>query len=378
MECDFLIVGAGIAGASAGYELAARGRVILLERESQPGYHSTGRSAAMYIESYGNAPVRAITAASRAFLEHPPAGFAGSPLLSPRGVLYLARKDQMAKLEREYAELKKDAPGLRRLTKREALALFPLIHIDYVEAALFDADAMDLDVHAVHQGFLKGLKARGGQVVTSAELTAAERKGGLWHVRTPAGDFSAPVLINAAGAWADVLAARIGAKPIAIVPKRRTAFIFDPPQGAKIEGWPVAADVDEQFYLKPEAGKFLGSPADETPVEPQDIQPEELDIAIAADRIEKAITFKIARIARRWAGLRSFVADKTLVAGFAADAEGFFWLAGQGGYGIQTSPAMGRIAAALATGGPLPADVATRGVTEVQLAPARCQTAASH
>ncbi len=371
MECDFLIVGAGIAGASAGYELAARGRVILLERESQPGYHSTGRSAAMYIESYGNAPVRAITAASRAFLEHPPAGFADSPLLSPRGVLYLARKDQMAKLEREYAELKKDAPGLRRLAKKEALALFPLIHFDYVEAALFDADAMDMDVHAVHQGFLKGLKARGGQVVTSAELTAAERKGGLWHVRTPAGDFSAPVLINAAGAWADVLAARIGAKPIAIVPKRRTAFIFDPPQDAKIQDWPVAADVDEQFYFKPEAGKFLGSPADETPVEPQDIQPEELDIAIAADRIEKAITFKISRIQRRWAGLRSFVKDKTPVVGFAPDAEGFFWCAGQGGYGIQTSPTMGRIAAALAQGKPLPADVAARGVTEAQLAPGR-------
>ena len=376
MECDFLIVGAGIAGASVGYELAAHGKVIVLERESQPGYHSTGRSAAMYIESYGNAPVRAITAASRAFFEHPPAGFAQAPLLKARGVLYLARKDQLAKLEHEYAELKQEAPGLKLLTKKEALALFPLVNPDYVEAAFLDGDAMDMDVHAIHQGFLKGLRARGGRLASSAEVTAAERRGSVWRVRTPAGEFSAPVLINAAGAWADVFAARAGVKPIGLVPKRRTAFIFDPPAGVKVNGWPLAADVAEQFYLKPEAGKFLGSPADETPVEPQDVQPEELDVALAADRIERAISFKIARIERRWAGLRSFVKDKTPVVGFAADAEGFFWLAGQGGYGIQTSATMARIAAALARGGPLPSDVAARGVRAAQLAPQRCQTAA--
>ena len=377
MECDFLIVGAGIAGASVGYELAAHGKVIVLERESQPGYHSTGRSAAMYIESYGNAPVRAITAAGRSFFEHPPAGFAEVPLLKPRGVLYLARKDQRARLEHEYAELEKEAPGLKLLTKQEALALFPLLNPDYVEAAFLDGDAMDMDVHAIHQGFLKGLRARGGRVATSAEVTAAECSGSAWQVRTPAGDFSAPVLINAAGAWADELAARARVKPIGLVPKRRTAFIFDPPAGAKVDPWPLAADVEEQFYLKPEAGKLLGSPADETPVEPQDVQPEELDVALAADRIERAVSFKIARIERRWAGLRSFVKDKTPVVGFAADAEGFFWLAGQGGYGIQTSATMARIAAALARGLPLPPDVAARGVREAQLAPQRCQTTES-
>lgn len=371
MDCDFLIVGAGIAGASAGYELAGRGRVVVLERESQPGYHSTGRSAAMYIESYGNAPVRAITAASRAFFERPPAGFAEFPLLAPRGVLYLARTDQAASLERQYAELKKDAPGLRRLARKEALELFPLLDPAYVDAALFDADAMDMDVHAIHQGFLKGLGTRGGRVVVSAELMAARRARGRWHVETPAGTFEAPVLIDAAGAWADVLAERVGAKPVGLVPKRRTAFIFDGPDGAKADAWPVAGDIDERFYFKPEAGKFLGSPADETPVPPQDVQPEELDIATAADRIERTVTFKIARIRRRWAGLRSFVADKTPVVGFDPELEGFFWLAGQGGYGIQTSPAMGRIAAALAAGEALPADLAARGLTAAQLAPAR-------
>jgi D-arginine dehydrogenase len=373
VDCDFLIVGAGIAGASAGYELAGRGKVIVLERESQPGYHSTGRSAAMYIESYGNAPVRAITSAGRGFFEKPPAGFSDTPLLSPRAILYLARADQRAALAHEYAELSKDVAGLRRLAKREALGLFPLLNPDYVDEALLDPDAMDIDVNALHQGFLKGLRARGGRVVTSAEVQEVVRKGDRWHVASPAGSFAAPVLINAAGAWADALAALADVQPIGLVPKRRTAFIFDGPEGTKADSWPLAIDIEERFYFKPEAGKFLGSPADETPVEPQDIQPEELDLAIAADRIERAITFKIARIGRRWAGLRSFVKDKTLVAGFAPDAEGFFWLAGQGGYGVMTSPAMGRIAAALATENPLPSDVAARGVTEAQLAPARCQ-----
>ncbi len=371
MECDFLIVGAGMAGASAGYELAGRGRVILLERENQPGYHSTGRSAAMFIESYGNAPVRAITAASRAFLERPPAGFSASPLLSPRGVLYIARPDQRAALERSYAELSKDAPGLERVGRKGALARFPLLAPDYVADAFLDADAMDMDVHAIHQGFLKGLRARGGRVVTAAEVTAARHERRAWQVETPAGRFAASVLINAAGAWADELAKLAGARPVGLVPKRRTAFIFDPPDGAQVDRWPVVADIAEQFYFKPEAGKLLGSPADETPVAPQDVQPEELDLAIAADRIQASVTFRIARILRRWAGLRSFVKDKTPVVGFAPEAPGFFWLAGQGGYGIQTAPAMGRIAAALAAGEGLPADIAACGVEAAQLAPAR-------
>jgi len=374
MDCDFLIVGAGMAGASAGYELAARGRVILLEREDQPGYHSTGRSAAMFIESYGNAPARAITAASRAFLENPPAGFSDSPLLSPRGALYIARPDQRDALAHSYTELSKDAPGLERVGREGALARFPLLDPDYVADAFLDADAMDMDVHAIHQGFLKGLRAKGGRVVTSAEVTAARYARRVWQVETPAGRFAAPVLINAAGAWADALARLAGARPVGLVPKRRTAFIFDPPDGARVDRWPLVADVAEEFYFKPEAGKLLGSPADETPVEPQDVQPEELDLAIAADRIQASITFPIARILRRWAGLRSFVKDKTPVVGFAPEAPGFFWLAGQGGYGIQTAPAMGRIAASLAAGEGLPADIAAHGVEAAQLAPARLAT----
>ena len=371
MDCDFLIIGAGMAAASAGYELAPRGRVILLEREAQPGYHSTGRSAAMFIESYGNAPVRAITAASRAFFEHPHAGFSTSPLLSPRGVLYVARPDQREALERSYAELSKDAPALERVGRAGALARFPLLNPEYVADAFLDADAMDMDVHAIHQGFLKGLRARGGRVVTSADVAAARREGRGWRVETPAGPFSAPVIINAAGAWADELARLAGARPVGLVPKRRTAFIFDPPDGARVDRWPLVADVAEQFYFKPEAGRLLGSPADETPVSPQDVQPEELDLAIAADRIQASVTFRISRILRRWAGLRSFVKDKTPVVGFAPEAPGFFWLAGQGGYGIQTAPAMGRIAAALAAGEGLPADIAARGLEAAQLAPTR-------
>lgn len=370
-HCDFLVIGAGMAGASAAYELSSRGRVIVLERESQPGYHTTGRSAALFIESYGNAAVRAITMGGRSFYDAPPDGFAEAPLLSRRGVLYLARADQQASLEKNFAELSKDVVGLKRLSTKEAIELFPLLNPEYAVGALLDSDAMDMDVHAIHQGYLKGMRQRGGELVTSAEVRAAKRVGGQWQVETPAGVFSAPVLINAAGAWCDEVARLVGARTIGLVPKRRTAFIFDGPPGAKPDSWPLAGDIDEQFYFKPEAGKFFGSPADETPVPPQDVQPEEIDVAIAIERIQASITFEIKRVVRRWAGLRSFVKDKTPVVGYAPDVEGFFWLAGQGGYGIQTAPGMGRIAAALAAREPLPSEFTKRGLKASDLAPER-------
>jgi D-arginine dehydrogenase len=227
-----------------------------------------------------------------------------------------------------------------------------------------------MDVHAIHQGYLRGFRAAGGRLVCDAEVTALGRDGAGWRVETRAGVFTAEVVIDAAGAWADVLARLAGVKPIGLVPKRRTAMTIEQP-GGDFRRWPAVIDVDEQFYWKPDAGQLLLSPADETPIEPQDVQPDELDVAICVDRVERASTLAIKRIARKWAGLRSFVKDKTLVAGFAPEAPGFFWLAGQGGYGIMTSPAMGRIAAALAQGKPMPADIAARGITAADLAPAR-------
>jgi D-arginine dehydrogenase len=370
-DVDFLVVGAGIAGASAAAELASHGRVVVLERESQPGYHSTGRSAALYTETYGNRVIRALTVASGRFLRKPPAGFADHPLLTPRGTLFIARADQRATLDAAYRELKDLAPAIEQLDAAAARALVPVLDPGYVAAGVYEADATDMDVHGIHNGFLKTLRARGGRVVTDAEVTTLARRAGRWHATTPAGAFSAPVLVNAAGAWCDVLAGIGGVTPVGLVPKRRTAFTFDPPPGIDARAWPAVIDADEQFYFKPEAGKVLGSPADETPVPPSDIQPEEIDIALAVERIEKSSSLRVRRLDHKWAGLRSFVADKTPVVGLDDSAEGFFWLAGQGGYGIMTSPALGRTVAALLTEGKIPADLAELGVTKEALAPAR-------
>jgi len=367
---DFLIIGAGIAGASAAYELAKRGSVVILEREKRAGYHSTGRSAALYAESYGNFVVRAITSASRDFYHSPPAGFAEHPLLSPRGTMLIARADQREALERHYVEISRNIRNVRKLDADGVRALCPALGPDIV-AGIHVPDDKDMDVDAIHQGFLRGAKRAGAELIVEAEAKSIRKANDVWRVETTAGAFAAPVLINAAGAWCDVIAGLSGIPSIGLVPKRRTAFVFPAPSGATIERWPAIIDADETFYFKPEAGTILGSPANEDPVEPHDVQPEELDVALAADRIEGATTLKVGRVIRKWAGLRSFVPDKTLVAGFEPGAPGFFWCAGQGGYGIQTAPAMGRIVAGLSTGAGLPPDVAALGVKESDLSPAR-------
>jgi len=368
---DFIVIGAGIAGASAAYELASDSRVIVLERESQPGYHTTGRSAALYTEVYGNRAIRAITSASRAFFEAPPKGFTEHPLLTPRGTLLIGRDDQEASLAMALDEGRRTVDAVTMIGANELKMKVPFLKPGYAKAAVWEPDARDMDVHAIHHGFLKGLRARGGKVITDAEVLGLSSEGGDWTVETRAGGFRAPVVINAAGAWADVVAKMAGARTVGLVPKRRTAFTFDVPPGTHVEGVPAVIDVDETWYIKPESGRLLGSPADETPSEPCDAQPEELDLAIAIDRIEQAMSFGIGRLHSKWAGLRSFVADKTMVAGFARKTPGFFWLAGQGGYGIQTCPGMARIAADLARGRAFPSDVADRGVDASDLSPDR-------
>ena len=370
-ECDYLIVGAGIAGASAGYEMAIQGSVVVLEREDQPGYHSTGRSAALYTENYGPKVIRSLSIASGPFFHRPPEGFSEVPLLHDLGLLFVARKDQRGAFDELMASCRELTDAIHEVGAREACRKVPVLDPDYVDTAAFDPDSKEMDVNAIHQGFLRGLRARGGEINCNAEALGIERRGDKWHVRTPQDEFVAPVLVNAAGAWADKVAQLAGIQTIGLVPKRRTVIVFDPPQGSDVSGWPLAADTEEKWYFKREAGRFLGSPADETPVEPQDIQPEEIDIALAAERIERATTMEVGQIVRKWAGLRSFVDDKQPVVGFAPDAEGFFWLAGQGGYGIQTSAALGRVAAALAGGGGLPDDVKALGVAEADLAPTR-------
>lgn len=371
---DFLVIGGGVAGCAAAYGLTVHGRVCVIERESSPGYHSTGRSAALHTETYGNAAIRALTVGSRAFLLDPPDGFADHPLLSPRGALTIGRAEQRQLLDRAYDESVRFVPSVSRLSAAEAIERVPVLNPDYVAGAMFEPDAMDMDVNAIHQGYLKGFRAGGGRLVVNAEIRSLSGGGEGWRASTPAGEFCAPVVVNAAGAWCDEIAGLAGIAPVGLTPKRRTAFTFAAPEAMDATGWPMVAGVAEEFYFKPESGLLLGSPADETPVDPHDVQPEELDIALGADWIQKATTMEIRRIERKWAGLRSFVADKTLVAGFDPDAPGFFWLAGQGGYGIMTSPAMSRVVAALATDQRFPDDLAALGVSAADLSPARLRS----
>lgn len=369
-QVDIIVIGAGIAGASVAFELSETASVLLLEREDQPGYHTTGRSAAVFAPAYGNQTIRRLTAASRAFYDDHAGGLADMPVLSPLGELLIARMDQLEALDEAEAVLSRELDRLERLGAEAITDRLPALRPGYAAAALADSSAMDMDVAAIHQGYLKGFRRRGGRLLVDADVTALHQLGAGWEVSCKSGPCRAPVVINAAGAWADEIAKLAGAGTIGLVPKRRTAFIFDPEETIDPD-WPVVIDVDEAFYFKPESGLLLGSPADETPVPPSDIQPEELDIAIAVDRIERATGWQIRRITRRWAGLRSFVADKTPVVGFDPDLRGFFWLAGPGGYGIQTAPALARTAAAMVLGKPLPDDVTATGLLPADLAPDR-------
>jgi D-arginine dehydrogenase len=366
-DTDVIIVGAGIAGASLAAFLAATHRVVLLEAESQPGYHSTGRSAAMFMESYGTPNIRALTRASRAFYTAPPAGFSATPLIAPRGAMYVGTPEQAALLDQTEAELRPHTPNLQRLTAAEAVARVPVLRPEQVAGALLDPDAADIDVHALHQGFLRRAKARGAVLVTEARVETLERQADRWRVRSAAGEWRAATVVNAAGAWADALARLAGIAPIGLQPRRRAAFLFAPPPGVASAAWPCVCGVDEGWYFKPDAGVLLGSPANIDPVEPQDVRPEELDIATGIARIEAMTTLQIRRPSHTWAGLRSFVADGDLVAGFDPLAPGFFWLAAQGGYGIQTAPAMGELAAAWVRGEAMPAAIAATGVDAAYL-----------
>jgi D-arginine dehydrogenase len=374
-EADVAIVGAGIAGASAAYFLAPHASVLMLEREEQPGYHTTGRSAALFSEAYGNATVRALTRASRAFFQAPPAGFAAGALLAPRGHLIFARADQREQLDAAADDMGATGTAIQRLSGAEVRRRVPALRPDHAHAGVLDPAAEDVDVHALLHGFLRGARALGTRLVPGAELRGAHFSAGRWKLDTGAGEFSAGILVNAAGAWADEVAQIAGVSPLGLAPLRRTAVVFECAHHAGARGWPMAVSADESLYFRPEAGQFLASPADETPSPPCDAQAEELDVAVLLERLQTATTFAIRRITARWAGLRTFAADRTLVAGFDARQPAFFWLAGQGGYGIQTAPAMGMLAASLIAGIPQAEEIAREGVTSGLLAPARLRAA---
>ena len=359
---DVLVIGGGIAGVSIGYELATDRTVGLLEMEATLAYHTTGRSVATFLESYGGRTIRLLTTASRAFMEDPPEGF-GQPLLKPLPLIWVAPHGDVEDMNSMYAAVVELVPDMRVLSADEVVAATKVIRSDWVAAGLLEPGASEIDVAALHGGYTAGLRARGGEVHTSAAVASMERVGHNWRVIDRLGnEFEAPVVVNAAGSWCDLVATIAGARPVGIHPLRRTVFTIGPPADIDAHTIPLVADVSGTFYLKPEGSQILCSPADEVPSLPCDARPEEIDIAKAIDVINAATILDIRHVRSSWAGLRNFVADRSPVAGFDDLVDGFFWFVGQGGYGIQISPALAQAAASLVRVGRLPDALTARGL----------------
>jgi D-arginine dehydrogenase len=368
---DIVVIGGGMAGSTVAAHLAWAGRkVLVLEMEQQPGYHATGRSAAVFAQTYGGPAVRALTRASRSFYHRPPDGFCEAPLLTPRGELQVAFREDTARLD-QFAQLADVRDLIERITPDRAIELCPVLKRELIAGATYERETSDIDVNAVQQGFIRVLRARGGALWPEANVSAYERETGGWRIDTGNGTVRAEVLVNAAGAWAGEVGRRIGAKTPSFQPRRRTAVLIDAPGGLNIAGWPLVIDAAEHFYFKPDAGAILVSPADETPSPPVDAQPDELDVAIAIDRLQAATTIAVRRVRHKWAGLRTFVPDRAPVIGFAGDVENLFWVAGLGGYGIQSAPAVGALAASLIAGKGVPSQLTDCGVSAADLSPSR-------
>ena len=372
---DAVIIGGGIAGVSAGYYLARAGlSVHLVEAERTLAYHTTGRSAATYLENYGSPVVRQVTIASRSFFTDPPEQ-TDALLWSPRAMLAVGGPEMADELRREADEARVLSPATEFVDGDEARRLCPVLRPELVGGALLDPEAMGLDVAAIHQTFLRGLRARGGTVSTNARVTGLDPTDSGWRVI--AGDLvlDTPVVVNAAGAWCDRMGELAGVAPVGLRPLRRTACVLAVADEIDTSRWPLVSfngtGAATQGYMKPEPGGLLVSPADEVLSEPCDARPEEIDVARGLDAVARWTTLDIRHIRSTWAGLRSFVADRTLVAGFAPDGPGFFWLTGQGGYGIHTAPGLGRATCGLIVDGHLPDDLRAAGLTEADLAAGR-------
>lgn len=360
---DVVVIGGGIAGLSVAARMAPHAQVVVLEGESAPGYHASGRSVAFAHYGLGNAPVRDLTALSMAELaEHG----------SVHPALHIAHEGDIPALDALEAVHRQYGCDYSRVGPEEARALMPYLKSEACAAALVDHGSLKLDTHAMLQSHVTTIRAHRGAVIAGARASAIGREGDAWRVETSAGTFAAPILVNAAGAWADAVARMAGVAPVGIEPRRRTVISFPAPDGENVHAWPFTKTVGEGFYLLPEGrGQLLASAMDQTPCEPCDAAAEELDKAIAADRVEQATTLAIRRISHSWAGLRSFAPDELPVIGEAASAPGFVWVAGQGGAGFQTVPALSAIAAAAALGLPFPEDAAAAGLSFETFAPAR-------
>lgn len=365
-QTDFLVVGAGIAGLSAAARLARHGSVIVCEAEGAPGVHASGRSAAFAHFDMDSPLVRALTAASLPLLKEPGA--------REHPALFVALDGQLEQLDRLEANYRQWSPNVERLSPAQACAIVPVLKqgCEALVGALLDPNGRKLDAHALLEGHRKALRDGGGELAVNAPVEAMRRDGARWIVDTPGASYSARVVVNASGAWVDRIAALASVAPIGIRPMRRTVITFDVPDTLDVSNWPFTKTVGPGFYIEPEGrGRLLACPMDEHPSEPCDAQPEEEDVALTAWRVEQASTLEIRRIASKWAGLRSFAPDRQPISGFDPDAPGFFWLAGQGGFGLQTSPAMALAAEALACGLDWPEELRAVGVEAEQLSPVR-------
>ena len=343
------IIGAGIAGAGVAYFLGNRAETTLIEAEAQPGYHTTGRSAAFYVETYGGPDIQPLTTASKPFFDSPPAGFAAHPLLSPRGGLHVANRAGLPALAKLEAGFAGSGVAMERLSPADIVALAPQLRPEWQAGAIWEPHCCDIDVAGLHQGFLTGARRAGARLLTDARVITIRREGNAWRIGTAAGEILCDIIVNAAGAWGDEIAAVARVAPLGLQPMRRTVVVVevDPAPAAHL---PLVVAADGSFYFKPDAGRLWVSPHDETPAPPGDSQPAELDVATAIDRLERATTANIRRVERAWAGLRTFTPNRLPAIGYAEDAPGFFWCVGQGGFGIQTAPAASKLAAALLLG----------------------------
>lgn len=374
---DFLVIGGGVAGLSAAARLARHGKVAVLEAEEALGYHSSGRSVTFSHYGIGDAAVRGLTSHSRAFFTGPPDGVAEQPIARAAPAMFVATEDMLPSLHALQAQMQRFTSSTFYVAEAEIREICPVLNtgVGAIVSGILETDGLRLDADALLQAYARAIRTAGSEIHTGKRIARARRAGGDWEVETEAGErFFAPILIDAAGAWADGLAALAGVTPLGLSPKRRTIIVVDPPAGQGVQGWPFVKTVADLFYMLPEAGRLLASPVDEVECETCDAQPDEYDLALAAHRLEEYTSLSIRRIAHRWAGLRTFTADRVPTAGFAPDAPGFFWLAGQGGYGLQTAPAMAEIAEALITGAAWPAGLLDVGVEPEQIRPERLLT----
>ena len=347
MQSDVIVIGGGIAGVSAAARLAAGGRVTLLETESRIGTQTSGRSAAIFVQNYGGAAVAEINAAARSFFEDP-SEITDLPLLAPRGEMLVARAEDFAALD----DYLRGAVAVEELTTEQALALCPILRPEAALRASIERGAKTIDCDLLLHSFARLLRRQGGQIETDAPALAITHENGLWRVTTPKGDFTAPVLVNAAGAWADQVAQMAGLAPLGLVPYRRNAAILPAPEGMAVDGWPMVVNAAERWYIKPEAGKLMFSPCDAIATTPHDAWSDDMELAEGLDRFDQDVTYEVTRVERSWAGLRTFAPDHAPVVGFDRRAKGFFWLAAQGGIGIQTAPALAALTASLILGHP--------------------------